>query len=109
LVEVHYGISVYDGCPYCKSASVSIVEESSDHQEVEGKVIRIVAEYLEEDPKNISVKTVLVDGCDTITEELLLADLAMELEDGFNIPIPDGMSKKWRSVGDAVNCIADLV
>ena len=72
-------------------------------QEIETKVIEIVAEQLQVEKGKISRTTSFVD--DLNADSLDQVELVMELEDAFSTQIPDDQAEKLRTVGEAVDFI----
>lgn len=72
-------------------------------QEIETKVIEIVAEQLQVEKGKISRNTSFVD--DLNADSLDQVELVMELEDAFATQIPDDQAEKLRTVGEAVDFI----
>ncbi|XVJ58733.1 MAG: acyl carrier protein [Tepidisphaera sp.] len=72
-------------------------------QEIESKVIEIVAEQLQVEKGKISRTTSFVD--DLNADSLDQVELVMELEDAFSTQIPDDQAEKLRTVGEAVDFI----
>jgi acyl carrier protein len=70
--------------------------------EVEAKVIQIVSEQMsvdKGDPRNTSfVNDLNADSLDTV-------ELVMELEDEFDLTIPDEEAEKLKTVGEAIDYI----
>ena len=72
-------------------------------QEIEAKVIDIVAEQMGADKAKISRTTSFVD--DLNADSLDQVELVMELEEAFETDIPDEQAEKIKTVGDAVEFI----
>ena len=66
---------------------------------VEDRVVEIVAEQLGADKEKISLKTSFVNdlGADSLDQ----VELVMELEEEFDITIPDDAAEKIQTVGEA--------
>tara|TARA_R110002073_G_scaffold275332_1_gene438983 strand:- start:158195 stop:158443 length:249 start_codon:yes stop_codon:yes gene_type:complete len=69
-------------------------------QEIEAKVIDIVAEQMGADKAKISSETSFVD--DLNADSLDTVELVMEFEDEFETSIPDDQAEKIQTVGQAV-------
>tara|TARA_R110002111_G_scaffold190299_2_gene256605 strand:+ start:1132 stop:1380 length:249 start_codon:yes stop_codon:yes gene_type:complete len=69
-------------------------------QEIEAKVIDIVAEQMGADKAKISSDTSFVD--DLNADSLDTVELVMEFEDEFETSIPDDQAEKIQTVGQAV-------
>ncbi|MEQ8770370.1 MAG: acyl carrier protein [Phycisphaerales bacterium] len=72
-------------------------------QEIESKVIDIVAEQLGADKAKISRDTSFVE--DLNADSLDTVELVMEFEDEFETSIPDDQAEKIQTVGQAIEFI----
>lgn len=72
-------------------------------QEIEAKVIKIVADQLGADQAKISRETRFVE--DLNADSLDQVELVMEFEDEFETSIPDEQAEKIKSVGQAIEFI----
>ena len=72
-------------------------------QEIEAKVIKIVAEQLGADTAKITRNTSFVE--DLNADSLDQVELVMEFEDEFETSIPDEQAEKIKTVGDAIEFI----
>jgi acyl carrier protein len=72
-------------------------------QEIEAKVIDIVAEQLGTEKSKISRDTRFVD--DLNADSLDTVELVMEFEDEFETSIPDEQAEKIKTVGQAIDFI----
>jgi acyl carrier protein len=72
-------------------------------QQIEAKVIEIVAEQMGTDKGKISRGTRFVE--DLNADSLDQVELVMEFEDEFETSIPDDQAEKIKSVGDAITFI----
>jgi len=72
-------------------------------QEIEEKVILIVSEHMSVDKSELSKATSFVD--DLNADSLDTVELVMELEDEFELTIPDEEAEKLRTVGEAIDYI----
>ena len=72
-------------------------------QDIEAKVIDIVAEQLGADKAKISRDTSFVD--DLNADSLDTVELVMEFEDEFEISIPDEDAEQIQTVGAAIEYI----
>lgn len=70
---------------------------------VEQRVIEIVCEHLAVDKEKVSRTTSFVD--DIGADSLDIVELVMELEEEFDIQIPDDQAEKIKTVGEAVDFI----
>ncbi|OUT61582.1 Acyl carrier protein [Stieleria bergensis] len=70
---------------------------------VEERVIEIVAEQLGHDKDKITRETNFVN--DLGADSLDTVELVMELEEEFNISIPDEAAEKIQKVGEAIDFI----
>lgn len=73
-------------------------------QEIEAKVIDIVAEQLGVDKAKITRNTSFVN--DLNADSLDNVELVMEFEDRFETSIPDEEAEKIKTVGEAIAFIA---
>ena len=71
--------------------------------EIEQKVIEIVAEQMSVDKAEISRSTSFVN--DLNADSLDTVELVMELEDEFDLTIPDEEAEKLKTVGEAIDYI----
>ena len=71
--------------------------------EIEEKVIQIVSEQLSDDKGEISKDTSFVN--DLNADSLDTVELVMELEDEFDLTIPDEDAEKLKTVGEAIGFI----
>jgi acyl carrier protein len=72
-------------------------------QEIESKVIKIVADQLGADIAKITRKTSFVE--DLNADSLDQVELVMEFEDEFETSIPDEQAEKIKTVGQAIEFI----
>lgn len=72
-------------------------------QEIESKVIDIVAEQLGAERDKITRETSFVD--DLNADSLDTVELVMEFEDEFETSIPDDQAEKIGTVGEAIEFI----
>ncbi len=75
-------------------------------EDIEAKVISIVAEQLGVDPTEISRETSFVN--DLNADSLDTVELVMEFEDEFDMSIPDEEAEKIQTVGAAIDYIAKV-
>ncbi len=76
-------------------------------QEIEAKVITIVAEQLSVDKAEVSRETSFVN--DLGADSLDTVELVMELEDEFDMNIPDDEAEKLQTVGSAIDFIQKVM
>jgi len=76
-------------------------------EEIEEKVVSIVAEQLSVDKAEITRDTSFVN--DLGADSLDTVELVMELEDEFNMNIPDDEAEKLQTVGAAVDFIKKML
>jgi acyl carrier protein len=74
-------------------------------QEVEAKVIDIVAEQMSADKDQLTRDTSFVN--DLNADSLDTVELVMEFEDSFEISIPDDKAEQIKTVGEAVDFIVE--
>ncbi len=72
-------------------------------QEIESKVIKIVADQLGADVAKINRNTSFVE--DLNADSLDQVELVMEFEDEFETSIPDEQAEKIKTVGHAIEFI----
>jgi len=72
-------------------------------QAIEEKVIQIVAEQMSVDKAEITRATSFVN--DLNADSLDTVELVMELEDEFDLTIPDDAAEKLKTVGEAIDYI----
>lgn len=72
-------------------------------QEIEAKVIEIVANQMGADKAQITRSTSFVD--DLNADSLDTVELVMEFEDEFETSIPDDQAEKIKTVGQAIDFI----
>lgn len=72
-------------------------------QEIESKVIEIVANQMGTDKAQITRDTSFVE--DLNADSLDTVELVMELEDEFDTNIPDEQAEKIKTVGQAIDFI----
>jgi acyl carrier protein len=70
---------------------------------VEQKVIEVVSQVTGVDPRQLTVATRLMD--DLGADELDVIEAVLELEDEFDISIPDDAVERVRTIGDLVWCV----
>ena len=73
-------------------------------QEIESKVIDIVAEQLGAEKEKIGRDTSFVE--DLNADSLDTVELVMEFEDAFETSIPDDQAEKIQTVGQAIEFIS---
>ncbi len=71
--------------------------------EIEEKVVQIVSEQMSVDKNEISRNTSFVN--DLNADSLDTVELVMELEDEFELTIPDEEAEKLKTVGEAIDFI----
>lgn len=71
--------------------------------EIEEKVVQIVSEQLSVDKGELSRETSFVN--DLNADSLDTVELVMELEDEFDLTIPDEEAEKLKTVGSAIDFI----
>ena len=70
---------------------------------VEQKVIEIVCEHLAVNKEQVTRSTNFIE--DIGADSLDIVELIMELEEEFDIQIPDDQAEKIKTVGEAVDVI----
>ena len=71
--------------------------------EIEDKVFQIVSEQMSVDKAELTRETSFVN--DLNADSLDTVELVMELEDEFDLNIPDEAAEKLKTVGEAVDYI----
>ncbi len=71
--------------------------------EIAEKVIQVVSEQMSVDKSEISRNTSFVN--DLNADSLDTVELVMELEDEFDLTIPDDEAEKLKTVGEAIDFI----
>ncbi len=74
-------------------------------EEIFEKVSQILAEELGLDPESIEMDANFIE--DLNADSLDMVDLVVEMEHEFDLSIPDDEAEQIKTVGDAVNYIAD--
>ncbi|MDD7402147.1 MAG: acyl carrier protein [Eubacteriales bacterium] len=74
-------------------------------EEIFEKVSQILAEELGLDPESIEMDANFIE--DLNADSLDIVDLVVEMEHEFDLSIPDDEAEQIKTVGDAVNYIAD--
>jgi len=74
-------------------------------QSLRDKVIKIVCEQMGQSEDKVSEATSFIN--DLGADSLDTVELVMELEDEFDLSIPDEEAEKIRTVGDAVKYIQE--
>ena len=70
---------------------------------VEQRVIEIVCEHLAVSKENVTRNTSFIE--DIGADSLDIVELVMELEEEFEITIPDDQAEKIKTVGEAIDYI----
>jgi len=81
------------------------MEKTTVPDEIEDKVIEIVAEQMSVDKSEITRETSFVN--DLNADSLDTVELVMEFEDEFEISIPDEEAEKIQTVGQAIDYIRE--
>lgn len=72
-------------------------------QEIEDKVLTIVSQRMVINKGEISRETSFIN--DLNADSLDIVELIMELEDSFNLAIPDEEAEKIKTIGQAIDFI----
>ena len=76
-----------------------------NEQEIQEKVISIIADQMNIDQSEISRDTSFIN--DLNADSLDTVELVMELEDEFEMSIPDEEAEKIQTVGQAIDYIVE--
>lgn len=74
---------------------------------VEQRVIAIVSDHFAYDKEKIKHSTTFIE--DIGADSLDIVEFVMELEEEFDIQIPDDQAEKIKTVGEAINFIEKAV
>jgi acyl carrier protein len=74
---------------------------------VEQRVIEIVCEHLAVNKETVTRNTSFIE--DIGADSLDIVELVMELEEEFDIQIPDDQAEKIKTVGEAVDYIENAI
>jgi acyl carrier protein len=74
---------------------------------VKDRVIEIVCEQMGQSKEKVSEETSFIN--DLGADSLDTVELVMELEDEFDLSIPDESAEKIKTVGDAIKYIEEAV
>ncbi len=77
------------------------------HDDIFKRVSQILSEELGIDPEAIDMDANFIE--DLNADSLDIVDLIVEMEHEFDVSIPDDEAEQIRTVGDAVNYIADNI
>jgi acyl carrier protein len=77
-----------------------------DVQVIESKVIEIVSEQMGVDKSGVTRETSFIN--DLNADSLDTVELVMELEDEFDMSIPDEEAEKIQTVGAAIDYIVNI-
>ena len=80
------------------------MSEKLDAQQLEAKLIKVVAEKLNIEAKNVSAASRFQE--DLGADSLDIVELLMEIENEFGVSISDDESEKLKTVGDAIQFIS---
>ena len=72
-------------------------------ENIEERVIKIVAEQFEVSAEKITMKSLFMD--DLKADSLSVVELVLAIEEAFNLEIPDEDAEKIKTVGDVVNYV----
>ncbi|MFQ5414489.1 MAG: acyl carrier protein [Phycisphaerae bacterium] len=71
--------------------------------DIEDKIVQIVSDQMSVDKNEVTMKTSFVN--DLNADSLDIVELVMEIEDEFDLSIPDEEAEKLKSVGEAVQYV----
>lgn len=77
----------------------------STEESVEEKVKEIIVKQMDANKDQVTPETSFVN--DLGADSLDTVELVMELEDAFDVSIPDEDAEKMQTVGDAINYIKE--
>jgi acyl carrier protein len=80
-----------------------VVDEQTKTKKVEERVIEIVCENLGVSKEQVTRNTSFIE--DVGADSLDIVELVMELEEEFEITIPDEQAEKIKTVGEAIDYI----
>ena len=86
------------GCPATAPEDSSVTDE-----QIRQRVIDIVCDHLAVNKDQVTDKTSFIE--DIGADSLDIVELVMELEEEFDINIPDDQAEKIKTVGEAVDYI----
>ncbi|WP_316527937.1 acyl carrier protein [Kitasatospora brasiliensis] len=76
-----------------------------DTTDILNAITAIVEEVLGVDPAEVSAATSFTDDLDI--DSLAMMEIAVAVEDRFEVRIPDDRVRELRTIGDAVTYVAD--
>ncbi len=79
----------------------------ADREEVARKIIDIVAEKMDRNKEDITEEMSFVN--DLGADSLDTVELVMDMEDAFDIQIPEGDAEKIESIKDAINYVEEHI
>ncbi len=79
------------------------MDEQRNPKKVEERVIEIVCENLGVNKEQVTRNTAFIE--DVGADSLDIVELVMELEEEFEITIPDEQAEKIKTVGEAIDYI----
>ena len=101
LIEPCSGLGAPAGCTMALLAVSSWEDETVPS--VEERVIEIVSENLGVNKEQVTRSTAFIE--DLGADSLDIVELVMELEEEFEITIPDEQAEKIKTVGEAIDYI----
>jgi acyl carrier protein len=72
-------------------------------ENIEDKVIKIVAEQFEVPVEKVTVKSLFTE--DLKADSLSVVELVLAIEEAFGLEIPDEDAEKIKTVGDVINYV----
>lgn len=90
-----------------ESTGAALEVPSVSDEQIRQKVIDIVCEHLAVNKDQVTDKTSFIE--DIGADSLDIVELVMELEEEFDIQIPDDQAEKIKTVGEAVEHIKNAV
>lgn len=76
----------------------------AERSEIAGRIIEIVAEKMDKPKEEITEEKSFVN--DLGADSLDIVELIMDIEDEFDLSVPEEEAQKIQTIGDAVNYVA---
>jgi acyl carrier protein len=72
-------------------------------ENIEEKVTKIIAEQFEVPPEKVTLNSRLVE--DLKADSLSVVEVVLQIEEAFQLEIPEELNEKIKTVGDVVNYV----